>query len=97
MVISKPIRQNKVSAKSTHDIETKKPTQKELILEWIHYNPNEFLANDLVKEFPNINRRVIEKIIKERVVLGKIESHKCQCGCANIYKDIKPDTGNIWT
>lgn len=81
-----------------HDtVKAKQPTQKDIILEWIHYEPNEFMTIDLVKEFPDINRRVIEKILKAIVVSKKLECHKCRCGGANIYQDIKPDSGNIWT
>ena len=76
---------------------TKPPTQKDSILEWIKYNPNEFITNELVKDFPHINRRVLEKVVKAEVVDKNVTSKKCQCGCANIYQNNRIPESPEWT
>ena len=98
MVISKVVRRNKTVVESSMDtVLVKPPTQKELILEWIKYNPNEFLANEMAKDFPRITRRVIEKVIKEEVMHKRVSSKKCLCGVSNIYHNKKTYSTPDWT
>lgn len=97
MVTSK-VRRNKKLADNPIIKEYKKPpTQPERIAEWVSKTTNEFITNDVVKEFPEFNRRVIEKVLKRFSERNYIDSRKCICGCANVYR--LKDTPNTpeWT
>lgn len=74
-------------------------TQGDRIKQWVQYNPNTFLAWEIVEEFPDITRRVIEKTLQVEVLKGKLLSSKCRCKCANVYErtDIKPVSEHSWT
>ena len=97
MGISKVRRNKKLAENPTVKEYRKPPTQPETIAKWVADSEGDFITNDVVKAFPKFNRRVIEKVLKRFSDNNYIDSRKCVCGCANVYR--LKDTPNApeWT